>query len=388
MYFNSNIKEECCGCTACKNVCPVSAIDMQEDIEGFKYPTINQDLCINCKLCEKVCPFEHIQKNDDRRAIVLAAMLKDEQQRQRSTSGGAFYAIAENVIKNGGKVYGAAFNEQLILNHIGVETLSDLELLRGSKYLQSDLKDIFKDVKENLNKGRICYFVGTGCQIAGLKAFLRKDYSNLITSDIVCHGVPSQKLFNYHLSYLGKRYHSSVVNYQFRDNKAWGVCEIATLKNGKIKKLPSYNLSPYLYSFMYGMTYRHSCYNCHYAKVPRIGDITLADFWGVEHCDFAIDVTHGVSLIMLNTLKGIKFWDSIKETLEYHESDILKASSYNKNVVQPSNKPETRDEIYQIIEAKGYEYVVKKYFRHPKFHYLKLRSYLVPLKKMTKKLFS
>lgn len=225
MYLKTLDKYECCGCTACEQVCAKGAISMVQDNEGFSYPVINKNLCVNCGLCEKVCAFAQPQYANSKSPTVYATHLKDTEERKKSSSGGIFYAIAKWVIAQGGIVYGAAFNEELQLSHIGVENPNDLEKLRGSKYLQSAMGNIYKQVREQLKQGRWVYFVGTGCQVAGLKAFLRKEYTTLVTSDLVCHGVSSQKLFNEHIEYLGKKVNGRITGYKFRDTKQWGQYE-------------------------------------------------------------------------------------------------------------------------------------------------------------------
>ena len=204
MYFKTLDKKECCGCTACASACPQQCISMIQDEEGFYFPVVDKTQCIECGLCEKVCPFEHPKYENTEITEVYASYIKDIEQRKKSTSGGVFYAIAQWVICQGGVVYGAAFDKNFKLRHIGVENLKDLEQLRGSKYLQSFLGNVFIEIKKNLKAGRWVYFTGVGCQVAGLKSFLHKKYDTLITSDLVCHGVPSQLMFDWHLNYLQK----------------------------------------------------------------------------------------------------------------------------------------------------------------------------------------
>lgn len=384
MYFDTKNKQECSGCTACMNACPTAAITMQEDNEGFLYPVINEYTCINCGLCRKVCSWEHPKYVGEENPMVLASVLKDKAERQRSTSGGGFYAIAEWIVKHGGIVYGAAFDDNLQLHHIGVETTEGLQKLRGSKYLQSELGAIFKDVERNLKAGRWCYFTGTGCQIAGLKAYLRKDYPTLVTSDLVCHGVPSQKLFNEHISYMEKKYNDKVVTYQFRDYKMGGGCETCGFANRKPVIKPSYVLSPYLYSFMYGYTYRYSCYKCPYAHVPRQGDITLADFWGVQYYYPKFDRSNGVSLLLLNTPKGQEIWDRIKGDCSFEVSNVKDASKYNGNLIHPSDMPAIRRSVFQEIESNGYGKVAKELFRPPHFYRLKIVYFLMSFRTVKK----
>ena len=373
MYFKTLAKSECCACTACEQACPVNAISFTKDEEGFLYPTINKDKCIDCGLCERVCPVEHPNYSNTETPEVYAAMVKEVEQRKKSSSGGMFYAIASWILNQGGKVYGATMDENHQVKHIGVDNFEDINLLRGSKYVQSDLQQVFADIKKELKAGRWCYFVGTGCQVAGLKSFLRKDYDTLLTSDLVCHGVPSQWLFDQHIKYLEEKYKGKVSNYHFRNNEGWGGCEIFDLTNhkGKMKryKFPSYDLSPYLYSFMYGMTSRYSCYECSFARIPRQGDITLADYWGVKEFFPEMDSTYGVSLILANSNKGDKIISLLTEYIELHKSCLEYSSKYNGNLVNKSRIHPSRNFTYRLIHEKGYNYVSKTIFKDP--YYLK-----------------
>ena len=367
MYFKTLAKFECCACTACEQACPVQAISFVRDEEGFLYPTINKDKCIDCGLCERMCPVEHPNYSNTDSPEVYAAMLKKVEQRKKSSSGGMFYAIASWILNQGGKVYGATMDENHQVKHIGVDNFKDLDLLRGSKYVQSDLQHIFTEIKKELIEGRWCYFVGTGCQVAGLKAFLRKDYDTLLTSDLVCHGVPSQWLFDQHIKYLEDKYKGKVSDYQFRDNERWGGCEIFNLTNhkGKVKryKFPSYNLSPYLYSFMYGMTLRYSCYECPFARIPRQGDITLADYWGVKEFFPNLDRMNGVSLLLLNTQRGENIFNMIEDTCVVYQSTLADGAKYNGNLIHVSKKNSIRDSVYEQIKCKGYESLVCNEFK-------------------------
>ena len=219
MFFTTKDKTECCGCTACEHSCPVHAISFQLDDEGFSYPQIDYNICIHCGLCGKVCPFNHPRYENNSNPDAYASMVKNKTERIKSSSGGVFYKIASYIIAQKGIVYGAIMDDNFIVKHIGVSTIADLSCLRGSKYVQSELNDVFKQIKGQLDAGRLVYFVGTGCQVAGLNSFLRKKYPNLLTSDIVCHGVPNQKMFNMHLHYLEERYNQICVskNHSFSD---------------------------------------------------------------------------------------------------------------------------------------------------------------------------
>jgi len=380
MYFQTKEKKECCGCSACVKACPTQAIQFDIDEEGFRYPIINKDICIDCKLCERICPMAHPKYLNTEKPETYLAMLSDEKQRQRSSSGGLFYAIASWVIRENGIVYGCAMEKDFTVRHIGVDTMDGLEKLRGSKYVQSELENVFVEIGESLKQGRKVYFVGTGCQVAGLKAYLRKDYSNLITSDLICHGVPSQWLFHQHINYLNHKVKGKVLSYQFRDNKHGTGCEIFEYRdikgNKKIKIKPTYELSPYLYSFMYSYTYRHSCYNCPFARIPRQGDFTLADFWGVKEFFPEIDNSKGCSLLLLNNEKSHDVWNHIKEQCDWHISKIEDAAKYNGNLLHSSSKPSIRDNIYQRIREDGYEKITMTIFRSPREQKIKFVLFL------------
>lgn len=384
MYFHTLDKKDCCGCTACVSACSRQCITMKRDEEGFLYPVIDEEQCISCGLCEKVCPMNH-PVYENRTQAVYATYVKDEQQRMKSTSGGIFYAIARWVIEHGGIVYGAAFDDDFKLRHVGVKSLDELQKLRGSKYLQSNLGNVFCEIKEHLKKYRWVYFVGVGCQVAGLYSFLRKEYKTLITSDLVCHGVPSQLMFDWHLDYLRKKEKGEITSYSFRDCEGWGGCETYSFVSpirGKegTRKLYSYYLSPYLYSFMWAYTYRYSCYNCKFARIPRQGDITLADFWGVTNYFPDLDCTKGVSLVLINNQRGAEIWNAIKNDLEYRPSSIADAAKDNGNLVCGTTMPEIRKSCYALIRQKGYQWVAEHKFRASHYMLIKLKVFLLQTK--------
>lgn len=381
MYFKTLDKKDCSGCTACVNACPKQCITMKPDEEGFFYPEIDKSACIECGLCEKVCPFDKPKYDNTEIQDVYACYVKEVEQRQKSTSGGLFYAIAKWVITKGGIVYGAAFDDNFKLRHIGVDNLEDLEQLRGSKYLQSYLGDCYAEIKDYLKNGRCVYFVGCGCQVAGLNAFLRKKYDTLITSDLVCHGAPSQLMFDWHLDYLRIKEKGEITSYTFRDLAGWGGCESyqydsQTRGKGQ-RKNQTYYLSPYLYSFMYAYTYRYSCYDCKFAQLPRQGDITLADYWGVDKFFPDLERTKGVSLVIVNTQQGRVVWDGIKESIEFRKSNIVDAAKENGNLVHKTIMPEIRTRCYQMIRERGYEDVARKEFRIKHYYYNCIKYYIV-----------
>ncbi len=378
MFFLSKNKAECCGCSACEKSCPVEAIHFEKDDEGFNYPVIDKTVCINCGQCERICPVANPQYDNAAKPYVYAAILKNELQRMKSTSGGLFYAISKWILGKGGFVYGATIDDNHQVCHIEVDNEHDLQELRGSKYVQSEIGDIYKKIKDRLQAKSWCYFTGTGCQVAGLKAFLKRNYEMLITSDIVCHGVPSQWLFDQHISYLENKYKGKVVEYHFRNNEkgTGGERFIVETSKGKIKKVlnPTYNISPYLYSFMYGMTLRWSCYDCKFAKIPRQGDITLADYWGVKDFFPDMDNSKGMSLCLINTEQGKKVWDDIRKMCYYRESNVQDASFHNRNLIRTSILHEYRSSIYSKIRKDGYAIIAEREFRIANYNRMRLKA--------------
>lgn len=378
MFLQSSNKAECCGCTACQQICGHGAITMETDDDGFIFPIKNLSACVNCGLCEKVCPFSQ-PKYYNNTLGVYATSIKDVIERKRSSSGGLFYAIAEYVIENYGIVFGSILDEKLKVRHACAESVEDLTKMRGSKYVQSALHDTYRSVKEELLKGRLVYFTGVGCQVAGLKSYLMKDYDNLITSDLVCHGTPNQKVFDAHICYCEEKYKGKVKDYQFRNNEKWGVCESVTIvkdSQTRVFSLPYYSLSPYLYSFMHAMTYRDSCYECPFAKLPRQGDITLADFWGAKKFFPNLDTRNGVSLILVNSEKGKAYFDKIKGNLYIEESNISDAEHENQNLTERTSRPEIRDRIFYLLRKDGYSHIAKTRFRPKNYYKLRIKGWL------------
>lgn len=378
MYLNSFNKYECSGCSACEHICPKSCICLKKDEEGFLYPVKDSSICIDCGLCEKVCPFlENYTNTTNAKPDVYAAY--DESSRTGSSSGGIFYTLAKYVIEEKkGWVFGAAFVDHFQLLHFGVNKLQELDKLRGSKYLQSKMGNTFLQIKKFLKDGVFVFFVGTPCQVAGLKAFLRKPFKNLLTADLVCHGTPSQQMFSYHVNYLEKKYNAKLVSYKFRYEDGWGGCEIADFTNPeKHIMLPSYDLSPYLYSFMHAYTYRYSCYNCRFAKVPRQGDITLADYWGVKEFFPNINEEKGVSLVLVNTQQGLAIWDVIKRHCTVFKSNVADAAKYNGNLIKKTVEPVIRKTIYSRVLSEGYESLAKKEFRSPNYFKIRIFNYVL-----------
>lgn len=358
------VLKECSGCAACKNICPRNAISMKEDEKGFRYPRINSESCINCKLCEKVCPVLNLKEDEEKQIIpkAYAAYNNDIETRMKSSSGGIFTLIAEEILKKGGIVFGAVLDESLNVVHKKVTNIAELEELRGSKYLQSDLKNTYREVRELLNNGMVVLFTGTPCQIAGLKTFLEKEYENLYMQDLICHGVPSKKLWEKYISYREKNENSKIKKVFFRnkENKGWSNYQVLVEFENK-KAFFDLSKDLYMQSFLKDIALRDSCYNCKFKKVNRDSDITIADFWGINKIAPEMNDEKGVSLVIVNSKKGEEILNNIKSNITMKEVDFFEAISNNKSMTQSVSCPDKRNEFFQDLERLELDELLKKY---------------------------
>lgn len=333
-------KKDCCACGACLNICPKQAITMQKDEYGFLYPQIDESKCIKCGLCLKICAFQNSELKNV--PIKTYAAQSNNTDLKESASGGIFASIATNVLREGGVVYGAAMemeNDKLTVRHIAVENDADLIKLQGSKYVQSSTEKVYQDVKKKLNDNRLVLFSGTPCQVDGLNSYLGKKYENLITMDIICHGVPNNQMFQDYISLLEEKYKDKIIDFKFRDKtKGWGL----TAK-GYTAIIPA-NVSSYYYMFLKSYINRDSCYSCKYACKNRCGDITIGDYWGIEKAHpealkedvCGLDYKKGISCLIVNTEQGIKFLKKYKSDLRLLNSCFERVGKYNKQLNYPS----------------------------------------------------
>ena len=361
-------KEICCGCSACSQICPKNCIAMQVDEKGFLYPHADEKLCINCGFCEKVCPVLNLKENNEEK-VSYAAYNKDEYIRKSGSSGGIFGALADYVIRQGGVVFGAGFSDDFkSARHIAVENGEDLEKLYGSKYLQSEIGDSYKLVKEYLNQDRFVLFSGTSCQINGLKLFLHKEYEKLITVDVICHGTPSPKVWaDYVRSKEEASNQTKVINAQFR-NKRFGwhnFVLLLSLSDGtEYCKVQSDD--DYMSGFLQNLFLRDSCYHCRCKGKHMMSDITLGDFWGIESVLPNVNVDNGISAVISNTEKGREVFNLIKDNLQVFDveySDILKGNSLLEYSV---NKLGNSERFWKRYKSKGLDAAFKKCL-HPSF---------------------
>lgn len=358
--IRSITEDRCCGCAGCVNACPVGAITMEEGVEGFLFPVINPEICIHCGKCYRVCPVsEQAEKEPfphNRKPECYAAASGDGI-RMQSSSGGIFQVIARRILAEGGSVYGAAWQENLTVGHICVKSLEDLPKLSGSKYVQSRIRKIYRQILEELNQGKKVLFSGTPCQNAGLRRFLGKTCEGLVTVDIVCHGVPSERLFQTYLEQVHGREQVEAVS--FRTKEFGHTCSngIVTLKNGK-KKVITSGEDPYERGFHKSLFLRRSCYGCLYAAPPRAADFTLGDFWGLEKYKPSLKDERGVSLVLLNTEKAEKLWTELSGELALCEKVPLDVALKNNRFRKTIRRQGARERFFRLLPVLGIEKAV------------------------------
>lgn len=322
--INKVSTELCCGCAACYDSCPTGAIIFKHGDCGFLYPQVIEENCLSCGKCLSVCGAYLDGTPVDKSSVGLfAAKNKDDKVLQKSSSGGVFTTIAQSVLADGGVVISAELDRNLSLNHVVISDEKDLNRVRGSKYIQSNTQGIYKQTKKMLDLGTLTMFVGTPCQVRALKLFLKADYDNLISVDVICHGVPSQDFFDKYVSYLSKKYRSCVKSVDFRNkNVGWkNFCVKIVLDNGKViyENLEN-NL--YMRLFLKNYSLRKSCYNCRANNYRSGSDITLGDFWNIEKIDSEFSDDKGTSAVMINTSKGMEVFDKIKNNLKFKEQEL------------------------------------------------------------------
>ena len=348
---------ECCGCSACYAACPTQAITMLQDREGFRYPVIDSQKCVECGACVAVCPLKEQREDYVSPSVFRAAKHRSEKVRLSSSSGGVFTAVSDHILKQGGAVYGVVYDEAFTAVHE-----EQRDAMRVSKYQQSDMGDTFRKVKRDLSTGRTVLFTGTPCQVAGLKKFLKKDYDNLITVDVVCHGTPSPLMFREHIKHLEKVKKSRVVGYYCRAKElGWHKhIEKAVFENGKTEYGTPLG-QEHKVLFYAGHILRPSCYECHYTNLNRPSDLSLADFWGVEKCMPDYDDQIGISMLLVNTPKGEALLRAVDPAI-----DIRPSETYGRqpHLEKSAYKPQDRAEFWDLYFKRGYAAVAAKYGRN------------------------
>lgn len=353
--------EKCTGCFSCYTSCPKSAISMAANEEGFLYPQIDQEVCIDCGLCQSRCPVIHpISKH--RVGSVYAFISHNDEMIWKSASGGAFYELAADILSSGGVVYGARYDSKLDVYHARVDDLKDIDPLLSTKYVQSDLKNVYALVKSDLDAGRKVLFSGTGCQIAGLYSFLNGDNMNLITVDLLCKGVPSPGLFKKYIAYLSEKLGESLVAFDFRSKKyGWGyLTTTTTTTSGKHYVLKRTDGS-FVRTAGHGYV-RKACFSCPYTSEERISDLTLGDFWHIGEVErINEDVRRGCSSVICNTKKGHDLLNSIKSAFVVERSMEELKRGQSSSLSHPIKEPKTRTAFFKDAEKMEYPDLAKKY---------------------------
>lgn len=351
-------KENCCGCTACKEVCPKDCITMDTDVEGFAYPVVDMNRCINCNLCNKVCPI--INKDKNRNSITAyAAYVDNDGIRLKSSSGGLFTIFADYILDIGGVVAGAAFNDEFLVEHIVIKSKEELSKLQGSKYLQSNMNHCYSKVKKYLDNDTKVLFTGTACQIAGLKKYLRKEYNILYTIDVLCHGVPSPKVWKKYLNEKEFEYHSKLQQIFFRQKDFGWKRYALSLKYKDKAYLMDHHNDTFMKLFLNEICLRPSCHDCRFKDFPRSSDLTIGDAWGIQNIMPEMDDDKGTSVLVANSPKGDALLTQVIDKLVIKQTQldiILPITADSRKSVKPHGK---RTQFFNDLDKKSTDELVK-----------------------------
>ena len=358
------ISSACTGCHACVAICSQKCIDMEDSGEGFMFPVVHMESCIQCDRCKEVCPVLRMpDRNQHTRVVALKS--KDEAERENSTSGGVFPLLAKQLLNDGGIIYGAVYECDFSVRHVAVENSEYLPLLQGTKYVQSKIGRVFTEVEDKLKTGRSVLFSGTPCQCAGLRAFLGKNYDNLILVDLICHGVPSPKVWQTYIDYRAKQENGGKrpVRINMR-SKISGWSRYSTefdYGNGKTTRIQN-SQDFFIKSFIGNICLRSSCSDCLAKGTERCTDLTLGDYWGIwsQHPEFSDE--KGTSIVFVHSAKGMDMLNRVKGQTEWLEIPIEDAYRENMSMVSSSKPHEKRNEFLDRITSDNFGDVVREYF--------------------------
>lgn len=363
-------KMNCCGCAACEYICPTNAISMQVDSEGFSYPTTEHSKCIGCNKCIRQCSFKTDMQtlkyiNSGNSPTCYAVLHKSPDVRWNSRSGGIFTALSDYVLSNHGVVYGAITTSELRVIHFRADNEEDRNLMRGSKYVQSDISECYSLIQNDLDDGKVVLFTGTSCQVAAVKNAMGKDYPNLYTLDIVCHGVPSPRVWKDYIAYIEKKYDAKCVEVDFRNKKKFGwPAHIETLKIRRGRKIKTVNSRFYSELYYTHLILRPCCSECPYKSINHPGDITIADYWGIKKAAPEFFDWGGVSLVLVNSESGKKMFDCVKTEINFKETKF--ALSMQPPLQSSFPMPNNREQFWKDYEILGIEGILKKYVGNKK----------------------
>jgi coenzyme F420-reducing hydrogenase beta subunit len=365
-------KSQCCGCGACENVCPKNAIKMEKDNYGCYFPVIDENKCIDCKLCLKVCDFKNFNSKKVENTF-YSCRNKDVKEVMKSRSGGFFYTLANNILMHNGIVYGVELNENLIVEHARIDKLTELNKIRGVKYVKSDVTKIFEQVVKDLKNNKTVLFSGTPCETHGLLSLcsIKKiNTNNLVTIDVVCHGACQPMLFDLYKDFVVKKFKKEINGFEFRDKKHFGWnshYESIYFDNGRRVSLRSYTESFYSSYFL-----MESCFKCPYTTVNQKVDFTIGDFWGINEIDQRYKDNKGVSLVICHNDRARLIFDEIKDQLIFSKTEDKQSIAKNYPLYEKTNKPvnyeryinefqlKKNDEKEEIFEYKSFKLFVNK----------------------------
>jgi len=361
--INIITNNNCAGCYGCINVCKQNAIKMNLNNEGFLMPCVDAEKCIKCGMCQQYCPIlnnEFIKQFNNLKTF--AAWSRNDHIRTKSSSGGVFTEIAKTVLKDGGVVFGVAFDSSFRVRHISIESEKELDLIRGSKYIQSHVEDAYKKAVSIALQGRPVLFSGTPCQIAALNLLIKDNPGlDVYTCEVICHGVPSESVFMSYLDYISQLYGSQVKEYSFRDKtNGWKKYGTKIVFSNEEEYFQMHQSDPFMIGYLRNIYLRPICYDCPFAKIPRVSDITLGDFWGVPK---ELDDPKGVSAVIINTPKGEKLFKKVNN-IEKVNVSIGKIVFHNIRLINGHlERVSYRKNFYKLLETNGFQSVSKKYLK-------------------------
>ena len=352
--------KDCTICSACFNSCPVGAISFSKDYLDFSYPEINADRCINCNQCEKTCPLLGSKASPENGyPVAFAAKSDDDSVRLHSSSGGVFYELASQMLRDGGYICGAVFDENFHVKHIVSDTQEDLRRMMGSKYAQSNVGYCYREIKSKLKEGHKVLFSGCPCQVAGLRTFLGKDYQNLLLVELICHGIPSDLMLQTYIAMQEKKYGAKLKQLEFRNKaKGWHNSSVRMeFENGRVYSKPI-TADAYMNGFLGSAFLKSSCYNCHFRNFISGSDIILGDFWGSE-AELSEDDNKGISALLVNSGKGMDILDRCN--LVVSPANVETIIKYNRNLIQSAKPSPQRNQFYDLSESAGFDAAIQQY---------------------------
>lgn len=338
-------KKNCCGCGACVDICPVKAVHMVQDKEGFFYPKINEELCVGCGQCKKICPLidSRVEVNEN---LFFGAKADNERIRYSSSSGGIFSVLAQYVLLQKGIVYGAGYNSNMHVTHMEVNNLDQLEQIRRTKYVQSSMEGIYRRIEERLAEGRWVLFCGTPCQAQALRRFLEKRYEKLIIVDLVCYGAPSPGIWSEYVKYLEQKHDGKMTDFRFRDKRNRDNGQMCSYTIAGKEEVCSLYQDKYCMMYFSDLMLRPCCHQCRFSTINRNSDFTIGDFWGIGHIRPDLDDGMGISMIIVHTDKAKELWDQVKEKMIWFECD--KEDVYQPRLVGPTDPAKSRG-LFMIL---------------------------------------